>query len=585
MAKSRTKLDRRLLPTILALAFCASAAWAADGTPPAATAAPRAAEATAPTVATPTTSAAATSPASTGAGAPKTPKLDELPLKEGLTRGGITWTFDKPARAGQFINGDWYVVGPVTVKAIDPKPLFGEEVKTPLMEQGDTKESLFKGQVARNGSTLNVPAVVPPSRVTPRTQRSGFDSRMPAAAYDPNQFTPLPIAMKPGDSLVSSISDEPVPYGGYPVKALSVLTCVEAPLPPDAFRPSFCQTRTSGTLLGRNLRRDLLLKLPRPASAAKVRPADFAVYFNDVWMDTVGFGRAMPRQKFAFNGAGIAGAGGGASLLLLLDYSAEEKEPLLINLVQEGIDLYGLVRGGGGWAAEGICGSGRKWIIVFAGLMTGDPNMSAVSKTYPDAEFQEDEQTAWLPIEYDGKKDGGKKFDKTWTGAKVFWTGHYGIRLGQWPPNKWAGGYGPVELFPPAEWPSPWPRSESDRRSTSSPQWVGEALAARLMHAEAVWGHDAFFAYVDRWMTEDDSKALEEIKKNIQTKLSAKPDPTAEEKKLLESLPNWAPVRQGTIEGPAELIPVMKDLWVKYRDNLPPAPGGAKTPPAEQTWK
>jgi hypothetical protein len=41
----------------------------------------------------------------------------------------ITWTFDKPARVGQFINGDYYVVGPVTVTLIDPKPLWGDEIK------------------------------------------------------------------------------------------------------------------------------------------------------------------------------------------------------------------------------------------------------------------------------------------------------------------------------------------------------------------------------------------------------------------------------------------------------------------------
>jgi hypothetical protein len=29
---------------------------------------------------------------------------------------------------------------------------------------------------------------------------------------------------------------------------------------------------------------------------------------------------------------------------------------------------------------------------------------------------------------------------------------------------------------------------------------VGEALAARLLGAQDEWAHDAFFAYVDRWM-------------------------------------------------------------------------------------
>jgi hypothetical protein len=510
---------------------------------------------------------------------PPTPTLEQLPLKDSVIQNGITWTFDKPARVGQFITGDPYVVGPVTIKAIDPKPTFGDEVQGAPEDLGDSLESHYKPQYARNGSTLNMPAVVPPSKITPRAERSGFDSRMPMLAYDPDQFAKLPIAMKAGDSLVSSISVTDK-FSGYPVKALAVLTCVGEPQPPDAFRPSFCQSATCKPYLARNLRRDLLLNLPRPASAV-VKPADFARTFSQtLWIDTVGFGRALPRISFPFNGAPIADMGGAGSLLLQLDYKPEEKEPLLIAMTQVGIDLYGIVRDGGGWPAEGICGSGRKWIIVFSGVMLGDPQMAQVSKTYPDAEFQEDEQTAFLPIEY-----GGKTHEKTTGGAKVFWTGHYGIRHGDFPINKWAGGWGPTDLFPPAEWPSPWPRAESDRRGTSSSHWVGEALCARLMHLENTWGHDAFFAYVDRWMTEDDSALLDAVKKNWDDKIAAKAFPDAELKKQIDARAKWVPVPQRTVEGPSPLIPLIKELWSTYRDNLPPAADGTKTPPAESTWK
>ena len=46
---------------------------------------------------------------------PATPRLEDLELKASVSQWGITWTFDKPARVGQFVNGDFYVVGPVTV--------------------------------------------------------------------------------------------------------------------------------------------------------------------------------------------------------------------------------------------------------------------------------------------------------------------------------------------------------------------------------------------------------------------------------------------------------------------------------------
>ena len=37
--------------------------------------------------------------------------------------------------------------------------------------------------------------------------------------------------------------------------------------------------------------------------------------------------------------------------------------------------------------------------------------------------------------------------------------------------------------------------------------WVGQALVIRLLKADRAWNHDAFFDYVDRWMTEDDKES------------------------------------------------------------------------------
>jgi hypothetical protein len=88
--------------------------------------------------------------------APAAPKLEELPLKDSLKQYGITWTFEQPARVGRFITGDYYVVGPVTIKDIDPRPLFGKEVP-----EGDLVEEEKKrkdGAYARNGSMLDPPA-------------------------------------------------------------------------------------------------------------------------------------------------------------------------------------------------------------------------------------------------------------------------------------------------------------------------------------------------------------------------------------------------------------------------------------------
>src|ERR1017187_9871122 len=60
------------------------------------------------------------------------PSLSELPRLKSVSQYGITWTFEAPAPVGQFVNGDFYVVGPVTITNVAPRPLVGSEV--PLTE-------------------------------------------------------------------------------------------------------------------------------------------------------------------------------------------------------------------------------------------------------------------------------------------------------------------------------------------------------------------------------------------------------------------------------------------------------------------
>ncbi|NJL71890.1 MAG: hypothetical protein HC888_09930, partial [Candidatus Competibacteraceae bacterium] len=41
---------------------------------------------------------------------------------QSISQYGITWTFDKEYPTGQFITGDPWVVGPVTVVSVSPEP-------------------------------------------------------------------------------------------------------------------------------------------------------------------------------------------------------------------------------------------------------------------------------------------------------------------------------------------------------------------------------------------------------------------------------------------------------------------------------
>ena len=201
--------------------------------------------------------------------APAAPKLDDLPLKTSVSQYGMTWTFEKPTRVGQFVNGDFYVVGAVTITEIAPRPLYGAEIPANQLDHMD-KERPEKSRV-RNGFMLNPPA----------EQKISYDSGV-RNYFDPSLIQKLPVSMKPGDSLVSTIS---MPFGlslraaiangpevrgeedSSPIKDAAVLTCVAEPQPADAFRPAFCD-RTQKIYLARNLKRELLPAVVPPARHA-----------------------------------------------------------------------------------------------------------------------------------------------------------------------------------------------------------------------------------------------------------------------------------------------------------------------------
>ena len=106
-----------------------------------------------------------------------------------VDRAGITWTFDKPAQCGRFVNGDWWVLGPVTIVAIAPP-------------------SARDGERIRHGSMLDP---------DPKSLVQGYDSAMfgdgSAARYDAARNVALgvsrqqPLQLQPGCSLVSTIRD------------------------------------------------------------------------------------------------------------------------------------------------------------------------------------------------------------------------------------------------------------------------------------------------------------------------------------------------------------------------------------------
>jgi hypothetical protein len=198
-----------------------------------------------------------------------------------------------------------------------------------------------------------------------------------------------------------------------------------------------------------------------------------------VWLDYVGSapsGPLHPIENLPSYGREITNVVSTVGLMLLLDDPKGENEELLRDYIQKGIDYWGVAQSNPGtWIADGGIDSGRKWPVIFAGLMLGDQDMANVSAT-----SAEDEQT------YYGTGVNG---------AKVLW------RIRPYPQCQF-------EELPPEKWKEPLFKGinngwrEEAYRSLNGPTWTGEALAARLMGAKTFWNHDAFFDYVDRWVAE-----------------------------------------------------------------------------------
>jgi hypothetical protein len=446
-----------------------------------------------------------------------------------ITKDGITWTFSQAVPVGQFVNGDYYVVGPVTITGINPAP---------------TRSAPYE-----NGSVRNLPTA---------NSKSGFDSRLNDGTdeswwFDATLRSYPPIDLKPGDALVSSISlaqIHSVPevmratdMSASPVASASVLSVLSTAPSQDAFRPSYCDRKQ--TIYHANaLDRDLLPSLAPPDPSGTPALSQFEDLYRRPWIDTNPFLFDAPAEYMPSYGQHVAFADSYAALLLMLNFPDAQKVNLTNYMVQYGIDLYGCLQAGYGWPAFGGHRSGRKLPIILAGILLNNDGMKNASTTYPN-KFGEDMQTVSV-----NQIPGG--YQQAWQGATVIYGGHYGVKTDGIAISP--GLYGPYEQLQPASWPllnGSEQLGEAYRRCCTSVSWVGEALAIHILKAEGVWNYPAFFDYVDRWMTEDDTQAVAEIKAQTGFDYSA----------------NWERQRQTRywLEGEFPQYTFIDDMWTAYR--------------------
>ncbi|MEX0887439.1 MAG: hypothetical protein WD009_13470 [Phycisphaeraceae bacterium] len=383
-----------------------------------------------------------------------------------VSQWGITWHFDEAHEVGMFANGDYWVVGPVTITRITPE---------------------FDGEV--NGWEVN-----------PRVEgRQGFTGsgagRTRPEHFDADLVPELPYTAQPGESIVKAIGGEDAPGNDREValRTAAVLTVLDAP-PPDGgagmFRPPYVGDDKPMYRI-EDLRTDLLPSWPHvPLAQSDVTLEWVEKQFQRVQLDHKSglLGRGLhPFENIPDYGGDIGRRNGDAVLRLMLDDPIEERMPALIAYVQYGIDLYHMYLDGHRWGSGGGHRPGQKIALVFAAVMLGDEQMIADVTAMADEQFLSEDANVYYSEHADDGR--GKVLFGVPGNERQYWTyieegrGNRSIRD---PYGYIDGGEAPA----------------SYQLCCLSQPWKGQVLAVHLMpELRPVWNNELVIDYIERWVT------------------------------------------------------------------------------------
>lgn len=396
---------------------------------------------------------------------------------------GVTWFFEGDPTVGQFVNGDFWVVGPVTLKRVTP-------------------DTAFLNNATLHGSMLNP---------VPNTGH-GFDSRVRDNLYDSkkNVALSLPIVLHPGSSLLSCESHLAPVQGDAPqLKTIAILTVLATKPAPGAFRPPYCGTDKTLKWHLCDLDRSRLGRLPlvpQTPALIGVEPR-----FERPWIEikTDWTGRYLhPSSNQPAYGREMAHQVAEALLLLQLDVSAEQKQTLLVRILQYGLDIFGAARLGAEWPDQGGHNQGRKMPMLLAGALFRDADILEFSNADKHLIFQEDRQV-W----YVNENDVGRPLHLT-DGRPRDQYIKADIGVAEW---------GEQHYINPKRDGRNW---NSYYRDVAGSCTIGHILTARLMGLETAWGSAPIFDYYDRY---------------------------------------WEKENTFTHKGPNGIQPFVKEMWKRYR--------------------
>lgn len=420
------------------------------------------------------------------------PSVGEVTIK----RRSISWTLGNVSAHGTFANGDPWVCAPpggrVEVLSQDPP-------------------CLTTGGWTRNGTMVD-PDIMQPGGQLPGS-RQGWDSSMYAQYAKSADYSPIlnvalqyPYHARASVSLCTARS-APQADQRPQLQDMAVLTILEAP-PPDGtgegyFRPAWSSLKEP--LVPCNPDRMALELLgEHPALPGMPGFQELERWIDGPWIDhcCYWFQRyAHPSSVMPDYGQFMADQLGIIALALHTKAPLEEKWPLFVRFLQLGLDWSALAKRVALWHEErgrtgldarerGTVGvyeqpwpagmghhTGRKWPILFAGLILKRPDLVELTKTRGPVAFSEDDQTFFVPQDYASKH------------------GYPQSLVGE---AEYAGTEKPVDQVPLWD-------SSPYRRCCTFNAMYGALLAAQLTPGgREAWEHEPIFEYMKRYRREEE---------------------------------------------------------------------------------
>ena len=402
---------------------------------------------------------------------------------------GIRWTFDKNISAngtsgtyqyGTFINGDYWVVGPVNIIAINPPC------------------QTVNGRLT-NGSQVN----------PTNNWVQGYDEVAPWYSEQVNVGRNIssssPLNLPAHSSLVST-TGLATPTSLTQLADAAILTVLPKAADADAFRPAYCGNDKSIRYTKSSIDYSALKKLALVPGTPSLASLERDYERPRIDHAPIPHGQKI-RPNNNYNGSpygrDLAKASTKAALALNLNFTNEEKETLLIRYLQYGIDLFGIIQTDGeGWHGDGGHAGGRKLPILFAGAVLHDSNMKAIGEISGQYLYTDPYGPGNRPPNY---KDFGED-------AQTFYVSDLEVEITHatwWAPDSRdkAIPYENSDIGLP-EWSqthSHAPKKctnwwDAIYREVAGCTFPGTAMAAHIMGLKPLWNNPAFFDYSDRYM-------------------------------------------------------------------------------------